>query len=235
MLILLLSFDISFFDIVKFRLVLLWFVCIIFLICLKGWKIFFNLFGGILMLVFVIWNWICLFFLSGVGGIIFMEIFIDFELVNLIVLLIKLINICLSRVGLVWMNLGIFDLEIRCRFNFLFFVVRCIRVWRLVRKLFKFIVFIFNFNLFVMMWDMLSKLLSKLSRCLLLEWIIESFCFNLWLFLLFNNNFVYFNIEVSGVCNLWFKWVRNLFFVLFFCFILWCFNCLFLILWCIIV
>lgn len=84
---------INFLVIVKFKLVLLYFLEVELFVCLNDLKIWFNLFDGMLIfvLLIVIFNkeMLLLEFFSWFFKIL-VEIFILFELVNLIVLLIKL-------------------------------------------------------------------------------------------------------------------------------------------------
>lgn len=97
-----------------------------------------------------------------------------------------------------------------------------------------------NFNCFVLIFDMFSKFLIRLDRCLLLcRIILIVLCLDLGIFILCFSNWVYFIIELSGDCNLWLILVKYWFLVLLVVlvnFLVFC-NCIFVclcvnIFWC---
>lgn len=171
--------------IVSLRLVLLWLVWMRFLICLKGWKILFSLFVGILMLVFFILK-------SNSFLDVFVLIWIVIWLfgVNLIVLFIRLIKIWCRWVVLIVIFFGILLLVIMVRIRFFLLVCIIIKLYRLVKKLVRCSGVGLSFSLFVIMWDILSRLFSRFNRCLLLFKMVDSFGWMCLLWWLFNSSFV---------------------------------------------
>lgn len=176
---------------VSLSFVLLWLVCIIFFICLKGWKILMSLLGGMLIFVLFIENCSSVWFEFFFDGLLReMVSVILFLLVNFMVFEIRFNNIWCRWVGFVCINFGIFVFEIMLRFSFLFLVFKCINEWMFVKNVFKFIFLMLSLSFFVIICDMFSKLLSRFNRCLLLEWIIDNFCWKGLFFVLFISSLV---------------------------------------------